>query len=133
MSKNERLLLVVRHLRRAVKKVKFIILSLKWRRYWRFITTNTKSANTKLRRWSFNDRMGLYGCFGDEKLDQSCTVKRFQRTRSCVSEGNDDDIDRRAEIFISNFRYRLVLERQVSLELRYSQEHSSNMEDDGNS
>ncbi|KAL3747937.1 hypothetical protein ACJRO7_016715 [Eucalyptus globulus] len=36
----------------------------------------------------------------------------------------EDDIDGRAENFVANFRRRLQMERQVSLELRYSRRNS---------
>lgn len=138
MGRDNNLSLVVKKLKRAVKKVKFILLSLKWRRYWRLIVTNTRSGANKMRRyWSFNDRMVFYGCFKDEKSDENCASKRLQRTTSCASKDHDRDhdidIDRRAEVFIENFRYQLLIERQVSLKLRYWQEHSSNMEDEGSS
>lgn len=138
MGREKNLSAVVRQLKRAVKKVKFILLGLKWRRNWRLIITNTKTGANKMRRhWSFNDRlMGLFGCFEDEKSDENCTSKRrLQRTTSCVSEDHDHDIDidRRAEVFIANFRCQLLIERQVSLKLSYWQEHSSDMEDEGSS
>ncbi|KAF3447649.1 hypothetical protein FNV43_RR12836 [Rhamnella rubrinervis] len=135
MGRGESLSFAVRQLKRAVKKVKLILLGLKWRRYWRLIITNTKSGADKMRRyWSFNDRLEFYGCFEDEKSDEKRTSKRLQRTRSYSEDrDNDRDIDQRAEVFIDNFRYQLLLERQVSWKLRYWQEHSSNMEDEGSS
>lgn len=40
------------------------------------------------------------------------------RSTSCVSQ-EEDDIDKRAEAFITNFRRQLQIERQISLQLRY--------------
>jgi len=41
------------------------------------------------------------------------------RGGSPASSGGDSDVDRRADLFISNFRRHLEMERQVSLQLRY--------------
>ncbi|PAN35618.1 hypothetical protein PAHAL_6G222200 [Panicum hallii] len=38
---------------------------------------------------------------------------------SPATSGGDSDVDRRADLFISNFRRHLEMERQVSLQLRY--------------
>ncbi|KAI4380558.1 hypothetical protein MLD38_006735 [Melastoma candidum] len=46
---------------------------------------------------------------------------RLQRAMSYHSQ--EDDVDQRAELFIANF-YRLQLERQVSLDLRYCRGNS---------
>lgn len=47
----------------------------------------------------------------------------IRRTKSNIARNNDDDdendVDHRAEMFITNFRRQLRLERQISLELRY--------------
>jgi hypothetical protein len=51
----------------------------------------------------------------------------IQRARSFAS---DDDIDKRAEIFIANFRRHLRLERQASLERSYSRSTGSSFEGD---
>ena len=70
------------------------------------------------RRLSFNDRLGLHGCIEDDKSDggDSSATRNIQRATSFAS---DDNIDKRAEIFIANFRRQLRFERQVSLELSY--------------
>ncbi|XP_015885323.2 uncharacterized protein LOC107420788 [Ziziphus jujuba] len=140
MGSREKLSLLRHLMKTAVKKMKFIVLSLKWRQYWRRLIANTKSGSAgtsyRLRRWSFNDRLlGLYGslehgkCSGTEKF----TVKSFQRTTSYGCEYDVEDVDQRAEIFIANFRSQLRLERQVSLRLRYLEENSSNIGNEGNS
>ncbi|GMY17722.1 hypothetical protein FCV25MIE_12961 [Fagus crenata] len=100
-------------LKKAVKKLRFLLsfnLS-QWR-----LASIIGSASKRRRRLSFNDRPGLHGCIEDEMLDRNSSAKGIQRTRSY---GSEDDIDKRADIFIANFRRQLRLERQVSLELRY--------------
>ena len=111
------------HLKKAVKKLRFLLSFnlLQWR-----LASITGSASTR-RRLSFNDRQGFHGCIEDEKLDEPGSAKVYQRARSY---GSDDDIDRRAEIFIANFRHHLRLERQVSLELRYYRGTSFKSEED---
>ncbi|OIT31686.1 hypothetical protein A4A49_53601 [Nicotiana attenuata] len=55
------------------------------------------------------------------------SIRCTQRIRSTGARDNvsnedndyENDIDRRAEVFIANFRRQLRLERQISLELRY--------------
>ncbi|KAK4349524.1 hypothetical protein RND71_032279 [Anisodus tanguticus] len=51
-------------------------------------------------------------------------IRRIRSTVGCNNVSNDDDddendVDKRAEAFIANFRRQLRLERQISLELRY--------------
>lgn len=48
------------------------------------------------------------------------SIRCIQRIRSNVDNDDENDIDRRSEVFIANFRRQLRLERQISLELRYS-------------
>lgn len=57
----------------------------------------------------------------DRRLSTSSSSRRIERTISCSSE---DDIDKRAELFINNFKRQLLMERQVSLQLRYSRGNS---------
>ncbi|KAF5748083.1 hypothetical protein HS088_TW04G00032 [Tripterygium wilfordii] len=107
---------VLRHLKKAVKKVSFLLRfnNLNWSR----LASSMLSRSFKIerrRRFSFNDRRGLR-CIDDEEDLESKGSGSIQRTRSC---GSEDDIDRRAEAFISNFRQQLWLERQISMELRY--------------
>jgi hypothetical protein len=69
---------------------------------------------------SFNDRIGLHGVIEDVESDhQSKPVRALERVRSHDGSSSDDDVDKRAEIFITNFRRQLLMERQVSLQLRY--------------
>ena len=78
------------------------------------------------RQISFNDRPGLMMCTASsDETDSEGLVSpahhSLQRTISCPS---DDDIDKRAEMFISNFRRQLNMERQISLQLRYCSQNS---------
>lgn len=126
-------------MKKAVKKMKLILLAFQWRRYWRCFIAITKSGgggSTRfdMRRWSFDDRLCLYDCLDDGKCsDENFSVERLRRTTSYIG-CEDDDVDRRAEIFISNFHSWLRLERQVSLKLSYFQENNgSSIGDEGNS
>ncbi|KAI3472441.1 hypothetical protein Pfo_029561 [Paulownia fortunei] len=88
--------LLLGRLKRAVKKIKFL-LNFNVNR-WKL--ASIIGASSSKRRLSFNDRPGLRAC----------------RTISYPSE---DDIDKRADAFIANFYKQLQYERQISLELRY--------------
>ncbi|KAL9339384.1 hypothetical protein Peur_068399 [Populus x canadensis] len=104
-------------LRRAIKKVK-IILNLDMSR-WR-LASMIGAASSRRHQLSFNDRPGLRGCedIDDEEPEDPGSSKGLHRTISYQSE---DDIDKRAEMFIENFRRQLQIERQISLELKYFQ------------
>ncbi|GAV59593.1 DUF761 domain-containing protein [Cephalotus follicularis] len=110
---------VLSSLRRAVKKVK-ILMNLNLHR-WR-LASMIGSSSSK-RRLSFNDRPGLRACITDidtESYD-SGSSRGLHRTTSYASE---DDIDKRADLFIANFHRQLQFERQVSLELQYCRANS---------
>lgn len=62
---------------------------------------------------SFNDTPGLLDCTDCETGSSPVSIRR---TPSDV----DDDIDRRAQMFIDNFYKHIQMERQVSLKLRYA-------------
>ncbi|KAK8560889.1 hypothetical protein V6N13_026324 [Hibiscus sabdariffa] len=96
-------------LRRVVKKVK-LLLSLDTSR-WR-VASMLGGAS---RRLSFGDRPGLRACVDDGNESDDCS-SRLARTTSYQSE---DDVDKRAEMFIANFHRQLQIERQVSLQLKY--------------
>lgn len=110
---------------------------------WRLASILGKNGPlTRRQTLSFNDRPGLRACTDDyndysssistndeyrqlsgsfssspsPSSSRSSSSRRIERTTSCPSE---DDIDKRAEMFINNFRRRLVMERQASLQLRY--------------
>ncbi|KAH8504048.1 hypothetical protein Peur_046375 [Populus x canadensis] len=107
-------------LKRAVKKINFL-LSFNFRK-WRLasiLCIASSSSSRRTRRLSFNDRIGLHGAIEDVESDHQKykPVRTFERVRSYGS--SDEDIDKRAEIFINNFRQQLLMERQVSLQLRY--------------
>ncbi|PON73036.1 cotton fiber protein [Parasponia andersonii] len=126
-----------------------LLLSLKlWKWRIAANINNVGRAYDRRRRWrSFNGgdrRRGLLcGCFEQEEDDDEFensrnVISRLQRTRTSYYndhhsdyvddshyDGDDDDdydyddVDQRAEIFITDFRYRLLMEREVSLKLRY--------------
>lgn len=113
-------------LRRAVKKVKFLI---NYNIYsWRVASMIGRSS-LRRKRLSFNDRPGLRACTESEDpdtdSDQDFGSNRgsLQRTMSCPSD-QEYDVDQKAEMFITNFRRQLQIERQVSLELRYCRGNS---------
>ncbi|KAM5550883.1 hypothetical protein ABKV19_027297 [Rosa sericea] len=119
-----RSLSLVSHLKRAVKKVRLILLGLKLQR-WR-IASVLGCAATKRRCLSFNDRLGLQGSIEVDTSDDqnSSHLRRVHSTISRSSSIDYEDVDQRADAFIANFRRQLRLERQVSLELRYCRRES---------
>ncbi|XP_057461797.1 uncharacterized protein LOC130752020 [Actinidia eriantha] len=109
-------------LRSVVKKVRFL-LNLNVNR-WRVASMIGASK----RRMSFNDHPGLAACNKDLYFDSyeyspgpGSSRGGLSRTTSCQSE---DDIDKKADLFIANFYRQLKIERQVSLELRYCRGNS---------
>ncbi|KAF1867344.1 hypothetical protein Lal_00049773 [Lupinus albus] len=74
------------------------------------------------RNLSFNDRPGLVLCSSEKETSSGSSSRELHRTISFPSD--DDDIDRRAEAFIANFRNQLRMERQISLQLRYCRQPS---------
>lgn len=114
--------------KKAVKKINSLLrFSLT---KWRIINCFLKSTSGKrLQSLSFNDRLGLRGCIEDDQQYNSnelrgSSVRALQRVTSYGGASSDDDVDKRAELFISNFRRQLWFERQVSLELRYCRTRS---------
>lgn len=118
-------------LKRVVNKVRFLLSSAVLSRTWQ-IASAIRRASTlprQHRHLSFNDRQpsGLIQiCNSDD--DQGVTISsspednRLIRTISYPSD--DDDINKRAEDFINNFRRQLQMERQISLQLRYCRTNS---------
>ncbi|KAI4376809.1 hypothetical protein MLD38_014526 [Melastoma candidum] len=107
-------------LRRALNKIK-VLISFKLPGWLR-------AAPSRERLPSFRDRPGLRACmdrdddpFSESERSLCPSGGRLQRTTSYSSE---DDVDKRAELFIANFYRRLQLERQVSLDLRYCKRNS---------
>ncbi|KAI9191920.1 hypothetical protein LWI28_015461 [Acer negundo] len=132
MGRNRNWSTTLRHrFKTAVKKLNFILRFVTESK-WRFSSIcGSVAAVSQRRSWSINDRyIGLQHCIEDRESDESSSVRALQRTTSTnasssySSDGGDDDIDKRAEIFISNFRRRLLYERQVSLQLRYGRRNS---------
>lgn len=111
-------------LRTAVQKVKLLISSTILNHTWN-AAKMLRGASLSNRQLSFNDRPGLMMC-SSEETDSEGSVSPspcLQRTISFPSD--EDDIDKRSEIFIANFRRQLLLERQISLQLRYCKEQNS--------
>ncbi|KAJ4844258.1 hypothetical protein Tsubulata_031442 [Turnera subulata] len=107
-------------LRRAVKKVK-ILLNLDLSR-WR-VASMMGAASVRRHQLSFNDRPGLRAAYDDSESEDSSLSRSYSsssglhRTISYPSE--EEDIDKKAEMFIQNFHRQLQIERQISLELKY--------------
>ncbi|KAJ4957964.1 hypothetical protein NE237_025075 [Protea cynaroides] len=84
----------------------------------------------KDQRLSFNDRPGLQAINDDADTGEAIGVspiRALQRTMSSPMSqiSSDEDIDRKAELFIQNFYSQLRMERQVSLKLRYCRSDSN--------
>ncbi|KAI3811413.1 hypothetical protein L1987_21135 [Smallanthus sonchifolius] len=133
-------------LRTAVKKVTFLM-NFNINR-WRLVSTiiggGGRARVLSSRRRSFNERLGLTSIVSSPSdQDHSTWVTPFmtpssqmspeqgelQKTRSfplqrTTSFPEEDDIDKRADMFISNFYRQLKMERQVSLQLRYRRDAS---------
>ena len=110
-------------LKRAVKKVKFLI-DFSMNR-WHLASVLGRASSSK--RISFiNDRPGLRAACDDDTVysDESggsSSRSGIQRTMSFPSE---EDVDKRADMFIANFYRQLQLERQISLEIQYCRGNS---------
>lgn len=98
-------------LKKAEKKLKFL-LSFHLMRWC--MASNTGCASNR-HRPTFKDRLDLHHRIEDEKSVGNCSGTGIRQASGFASE---NDIDRRAEIFIANFRHQLLFERQVSLENR---------------
>ncbi|CAK9169431.1 unnamed protein product [Ilex paraguariensis] len=109
--------LLLGRLKRAVKKIKFL-LNFDISR-WKLAAAI--GASSSKRQLSFNGRPGLTACTDDPDPNDSGSSHGLQRTMSVRSE---DDIDKRAELFIANFKKQLQFERQISLQLRYCRGNS---------
>lgn len=69
------------------------------------------------------DNLGKNNANYDSASSRNSFRGGLQRTMSYPS--SEDDIDKRAEMFIANFYNQLKLERQISLELRYCRSGNS--------
>ncbi|TKY74635.1 hypothetical protein E2542_SST03398 [Spatholobus suberectus] len=101
---------LLRQLLRSMKKLKSLMHS------WRVHSISSVSRKLK-QRWCrlFNKQMGMQRFLEDEEINGDHVV-HYRRTTRYVSE---DDIDKRAEAFIANFRRQLSLERIVYSEPKY--------------
>ncbi|KAJ0090628.1 hypothetical protein Patl1_12684 [Pistacia atlantica] len=126
MARNQNWSLLRRRFKTAVKKLSFLLnlLNASKRRLASIMCgtgTGGGCFNRRSRSFDYGRCLGLR-CIDDEEEDEESdersSVRVLRRTRS-YAYSSDDDINRRADIFISNFRRRLFYERQVSLELRY--------------
>ncbi|XP_047309201.1 uncharacterized protein LOC124912599 [Impatiens glandulifera] len=126
-------------LKTAVKKIKFLLNqnANRWRIASYFMNSSRgKSSN---RRLSFNEWPRGLLSFTEESESgyQSSSPPAaavaggvLSRTISGVSSGgggtqSEDDIDKKADLFIANFYRQLRIERQISLELQYCRGNNS--------
>ncbi|XP_030458848.2 uncharacterized protein LOC115679401 [Syzygium oleosum] len=119
---------VLSRLKRAVKKAR-LLLSFDVRRWRLALVIGAASGKSwQRRRLSFDDWPGLMGCMDDggrAGSESSGSRREIWRTMSYPSSpSEEDDIDKRADVFISNFHRQLQMERQISLELRYCRANS---------
>jgi hypothetical protein len=91
------------HLKKTLKKFKLL--------RQRHLGSITGYASYRRRRLSFDARLAAFhGYNEDEQFNGNCySVTAIQRACSYAS---DDDIDKRAEIFIADFHRQLRLERE---------------------
>ncbi|KVI01401.1 Protein of unknown function DUF761, plant [Cynara cardunculus var. scolymus] len=130
-------------LKTVVNKITFLINSDVNR--WKFVSSFNGGSNSR-RRLSFGQGLGLTAIVSsgeeddDEDDDDNNNVVGFsdhssgssqmlQKTKSfslqrSTSFPEEDDVDKRAQMFIDNFYRQLRLERQVSLQLRYKRNMS---------
>lgn len=138
MTQNNNKWHLLNRLKTLVKKVTFLMNSNI--NQWRIVSSFIESGGGSRRRTSFNERLGLTAIISssDDEEEEvgifklcdsgSCSPEllktrsfRVQRTMSFPEE---DDVDKRAELFIENFYRQLRLQRQVSLQLRYKRDTS---------
>jgi hypothetical protein len=94
---------LILQLQRAVKKLNYLLR----------VHSNIVSKNLK-QRWCrlFCNQKSLRRFQDDEKINRDDNMI-LQNRRTIIYELEDDDIDKRAEIFIANFRRQLSLERRI--------------------
>lgn len=110
-------------LRGTVKKIRVLMnFNLNKFKLASLITGASLRRRQQRKRLSFNDRPGLTA-FLQEGSDSpvggsvgDSAGRALQRTISSPSD--QEDIDKRAEMFIANFYNQLKMERQISLQLR---------------
>lgn len=137
-------------LRTAVKKVTFLMNYNinRWRLAASMVGGGRRGRALSSSRFSFNERLGLTSIVSSPSDDDHSNWAtpymtpssssrmlspeqgyELQKTRSfplqrTTSFPEEDDIDKRADMFISNFYRQLKMERQVSLQLRYKRDTS---------
>ncbi|KAJ8557514.1 hypothetical protein K7X08_003139 [Anisodus acutangulus] len=114
---------LIGRLKRAVKKITFLLMFdlNKWKLASYMIGSSSRRLQkqpTGLNVICFENDQDLVNNANDYySSSTSNSFKGLQRTISYPS--SEEDIDKRAEMFIENFYKQLRLERQISLELRY--------------
>ncbi|XP_041021948.1 uncharacterized protein LOC121263187 [Juglans microcarpa x Juglans regia] len=116
---------VLTRVRRAVRKVRFLLdFSIRWQLA---SMVGSASSNTN-HRLSFNDRPGLKAYTDDsfdlDSEDSGSSSRPGLALQKMMSYPSEDDVDKRAEMFIANFYHQLRIERQISLELQYCRGNS---------
>ncbi|KAF5813258.1 hypothetical protein HanRHA438_Chr00c49g0858531 [Helianthus annuus] len=131
---------VLSRLKAVVKKVTFLMNSNVNR--WRIVSAFTGRVGG-CRRLSFGEGLGLTAImsssdddeennnigFGDTGSSSSSSFPELNKSKSfrvdrTKSFREEEDIDKRAEMFIDNFYRQLRYQKQVSLELRYARNRS---------
>ncbi|KAJ0592043.1 hypothetical protein HanPI659440_Chr03g0102161 [Helianthus annuus] len=131
---------VLSRLKAVVKKVTFLMNSNVNR--WRIVSAFTGRVGGR-RRLSFGEGLGLTAImsssdddeennnigFGDTGSSSSSSSPELNKSKSfrvdrTKSFREEEDIDKRAEMFIDNFYRQLRYQKQVSLELRYARNRS---------
>ncbi|XP_071740640.1 uncharacterized protein [Rutidosis leptorrhynchoides] len=117
----------------VVKKVTFLMNSNISR--WRLVSSFT--GGRSFRRLSFGEKLGMTAIVSssdDEEeednlkcCDSGSSSKELKTTKSfrvqrTTTFREEEDVDKRAEMFIENFHRQLRYERQVSLQLRYKRD-----------
>ncbi|XP_010536917.1 PREDICTED: uncharacterized protein LOC104811795 [Tarenaya hassleriana] len=122
---------ILNRLRRAVKKVRFV-LRFNLNSLWNLVPMIGSSSSS--RRFSFNDRPGLMAAYTTDEYEPvrddstGSSTQRGALYRTASYPSSDEDIDKKAEMFIANFYRQLKIERQISLELKYYRHNNSSFD-----
>ncbi|KAK3435469.1 uncharacterized protein LOC104438752 [Eucalyptus grandis] len=110
-------------LRRAVHKVRFL-LNFDLHRWISNSATGRGPSSKRL--LSFSNPSGLRACasMDDKEYQDSPGSSRGSGLQRTISYPSEDDVDSRAEMFITNFHRQLQLERQISMDLHYCRGNS---------
>ncbi|KAF7847915.1 hypothetical protein BT93_C1478 [Corymbia citriodora subsp. variegata] len=99
---------VLSRLKRAVNKAR-LLLKFRWG-HPTLVVVAASGKNGQRQRLGFNNRPSLMGCLDSSRSgsDSSGSRGELQRVMTCLSSWLEvDDIDRRADAFISNFHRQL--------------------------